>query len=146
MPQTSNIELGPLDDYIAFHLRQAQETALRAFAATLDEPYKAGRFPTLMVIRLNPGLTQSDVSRAIGRDKSTMSPLIRELVHEGLVVRQNSERDRRSVQLRLTAQGDAALDRLLSRAQLHDARLDAIVGSAKPELICLLKAITAALG
>ena len=139
------IDLGLLDGYIGFHLRRAQETALRAFAATLAEPYKAGRFTTLLVIRLNRGLSQSDVCRAIGRDKSTMSPLIRELVHEGLVARQASEQDRRSVHLRLTPRGEVALDRLLERAGAHDARLDAIVGEAKPELIRLLRAIAGAL-
>jgi DNA-binding MarR family transcriptional regulator len=144
-PPPRAADLGPLDDYIGFHLQRAQEAALRAYAATLAEPYKAGRFPTLLVIRLNPGLSQSELSQAIGRDKSTMSPLIRELVDEALVVRDASTRDRRSVHLRLTPKGEAALGRLLTRAQAHDSRLDKIVGDGRPELIRLLKAIAAAL-
>jgi DNA-binding MarR family transcriptional regulator len=145
--QGPDVELGPLDGYIGFHLRRAQETALRAFVATASQPaFKPGRFAALMVIRLNPGLSQIDVCRAIGRDKSTMSPLIRELAHDGLIVRESSERDRRSVTLRLTAKGEATLDRLLTSVQVHDRRLDAIVGDAKPTLIALLKKIAAALG
>ena len=147
-PETPvQVALGPLDNYIAFHLRRAQETALRAFVATSEQPgFKPGRFATLMVVRLNPGLSQIDVCRAIGRDKSTISPLIRDLAQEGLILREASERDRRSVTLRLTPKGEAALDRLLIHVQAHDRRLDAIVGDAKPELIALLKTIAAALG
>lgn len=143
---TGEVRLGPLDGYIAFHLRMAQEIALRAFIASSHQPaFKPGHFATLMVIRLNPGLSQIEVCRAIGRDKSTLSPLIRELQRDGLIVRENSAVDRRSVTLRLSPRGERALDALLKHVEAHDRRLDAIVGDAKPELIALLKKIAAAL-
>ena len=139
--------LGPLDGYIAFHLRMAQETALRAFIASSSQPdFKPGHFATLMVVRLNPGISQIEVCRAIGRDKSTISPLIRDLEHDGLILREDSVADRRSVTLRLTPKGEGALDGLLRHVEAHDRRLDAIVGDAKPQLIALLKKIAAALG
>ncbi len=140
------VNLGPLDGYIGFHLRMAQETALRAFIASSRQPdFKPGHFATLMVVRLNPGISQIEVCRAIGRDKSTISPLIRELERDGLILRENSVADRRSVTLRLTPKGDDALDALLKHVEAHDRRLDAIVGEAKPELIAMLKKIAAAL-
>jgi DNA-binding MarR family transcriptional regulator len=142
----TEVRLGPLDGYIAFHLRMAQEIALRAFIASSHKPdFKPGHFATLMVIRLNPGVSQIEVCRAIGRDKSTLSPLIRELQRDGLIVRENSAVDRRSVTLRLSARGEKALDALLRHVEAHDRRIDAIVGDAKPELIALLKKIAAAL-
>ena len=37
------VKLGPLDGYIAFHLRRAQEIALRAFIASSHQPdFKPG--------------------------------------------------------------------------------------------------------
>jgi DNA-binding MarR family transcriptional regulator len=142
----SKVKLGPLDGYIGFHLRMAQEIALRAFIASSRQPdFKPGHFATLMLIRLNPGLSQIEVCRAIGRDKSTLSPLIRGLERDGLILRENSALDRRSVTLRLSGKGEEALDNLLKHAEAHDRRLDAIVGEAKPELIALLKKIAAAL-
>jgi len=142
----SKVKLGPLERYIGFHLRMAQEIALRAFIASSRQPdFKPGHFATLMLIRLNPGLSQIEVCRAIGRDKSTLSPLIRGLERDGLILRENSALDRRSVTLRLSGKGEEALDNLLKHAEAHDQRLDAIVGEAKPELIALLKKIAAAL-
>jgi DNA-binding MarR family transcriptional regulator len=143
---TTKVDLGPLDNYIAFHLRMAQETALRAFIASSRRPeFKPGHFATLMVVKLNPGISQIEVCRAIGRDKSTISPIIRELGNKGLLHRQNSLADRRSVLLQLTPKGNAALDKLLEDVEAHDRRLDAIVGKSKPTLIALLKKIAAAL-
>lgn len=143
----AEVKLGPLDGYIAFHLRMAQEIALRAFIASSHRPgFKPGHFATLMVIRLNPGVSQIEVCRAIGRDKSTLSPLMRELQRDGLILRETSRVDRRSVTLRLSPQGERALDALLKHVEAHDRRLDAVVGDAKPELIALLKKIAAALG
>jgi DNA-binding MarR family transcriptional regulator len=142
----SQVNLGPLDSYIGFHLRMAQETALRAFIASSRRPgFKPGHFATLMVVRLNPGISQIEVCRAIGRDKSTLSPLVRELQRDGLIQRENSVADRRSVTLRLTEKGDAALDALLRHVEAHDRRLDAIVGDSKPELITALRKIATAL-
>ena len=140
------VNLGPLDGYIAFHLRMAQETALRAFIASSSRrDFKPGHFATLMVVRLNPGLSQIEVCRAIGRDKSTISPLIRDLERDGLILRESSTADRRSVTLRLTSKGEDALDALLKHVEAHDRRLDAIIGEAKPELIAMLRKIAAAL-
>jgi DNA-binding MarR family transcriptional regulator len=142
----SNVNLGDLDGYIAFHLRMAQEASLRAFIARSSQPdFKPGRFATLMVVKLNPGISQIEVCRAIGRDKSTVSPLIRELEDEGLIAREASTADRRSVTLRLTEKGEDSLDVLTKHAENHDRRLDDVVGDAKPEFVAILKKIAAAL-
>ncbi|MGD0564105.1 MAG: MarR family transcriptional regulator [Roseiarcus sp.] len=140
------VKLGPLDGYIAFHLRMAQEVALRAFIASSHQPdFKRGHFATLMVIGLNPGLSQIEACRAIGRDKSTLSPLIRELARDELILRESSSVDRRSVTLRLSPKGQKVLDTLLKYVEAHERRLDAIVGEAKAELIGLMKRIAATL-
>jgi DNA-binding MarR family transcriptional regulator len=139
------VNLGPLDNYIGFHLRLAQELALRAFAKRSGKSdFRPGWFAILMVIHLNPGISQSALSRAIGRDKSTLSPLIRELQARSLVVRRPSAGDRRSVTLALTTSGEGELDALLRHVEAHDRRLDEIAGEDKPKLIALLRKIAVA--
>lgn len=140
------VDIGPLDGYIAFHLRMAQEIAVRAFiAASHQTHFKPGHFATLMVVKLNPGISQIEVCRAIGRDKSTLSPLIREFERDELILRETSPVDRRSVTLRLTPKGEKELEALLRHVEAHDRRLDAIVGEEKPALIAALKKLAAAL-
>jgi DNA-binding MarR family transcriptional regulator len=134
--------LGPLAGFIGFHLRLAQHASFRAFARRSGlTDHNPGRFAALMLINLNPGITQSQLGRAIARDKSSVTPLVRQLERSGLVKRLPSKTDRRSVSLMLTRAGDRMLRRLLAHAGEHDRRLDAIVGAAKPELIRLLKMI-----
>jgi DNA-binding MarR family transcriptional regulator len=136
------VDLGPLENYIGFHLRLAQELALRAFAKRAGKAdFRPGWFAILMIIRLNPGLSQSALARAIGRDKSTISPLIRELEGKALIARGPAADDRRSVTLALTPAGERELDALVVHVEGHDRRLDEIVGEDKPKLIALLRKI-----
>jgi DNA-binding MarR family transcriptional regulator len=144
--EVGKVDIGPLDGFIGFHLRMAQEIALRAFIASSHQPhFKPGHFATLMVVKLNPGISQIEVCRAIGRDKSTLSPILREFERDGLILREASSVDRRSVTLRLTEKGEKAVASLLKHAEAHDKRLDAIVGADKPALVAMLKKIAAAL-
>ena len=138
-------DLGVLDDLLGFHLRQAHDASFRAFARQSGDPHlKPGRFEAMMVIRNNPGITQVALSRAIARDKSSVTPLVQELQRLGLVTRKQSQKDRRSASLRLTAVGERVLAKLLEQAREHDRRLDAVVGERKAELIALLRQITEA--
>ncbi len=147
-PAESNGEaqLGDLDNLIGFNLRLAQHASFRAFARRVGlSDLKPGRFAAMMVIHSNPGITQSQLGRAIARDKSSVTPLVRELDKDGLVKRLPSTTDRRSVALSLTREGERMLRQLLAHAIEHDRDLDAVVGPQKRELIVLLKKIVDAL-
>jgi DNA-binding MarR family transcriptional regulator len=140
--RNGEVNLGPLADFVGFHLRLAQDASFRAFASHCGrQRLRPGHFAAMMVIDANPGITQIALSRAIARDKSTVTPLIQELGRRALVARRPSAVDRRSITLTLTAAGKAMLADLLVHAEEHDARLDAIVGERKAELIGLLKKI-----
>jgi DNA-binding MarR family transcriptional regulator len=144
--RNSEAVLGILGEFIGFHLRMAQDASFRAFARQVGmRDLKPGRFAAMMVIHNNPGISQIELSRAIARDKSSVTPLIQDLEKHGLVARLQSKVDRRSVTLTLTRAGETALRRLLVHAVDHDRRLDVIVGDAKPELLRLLKKIEDAL-
>ena len=144
--QKPDINLGMLDNLVGFNLRMAQDTSFRIFARrTGERDIKPGRFAAMMIIHNNPGLTQVELSRAIARDKSSVTPLIQELAHDGLVARRTSKEDRRSIKLKLTKAGESALSVLLGHATDHDRKLDTIVGGRKLELIALLKKIAAEL-
>lgn len=136
--------LGELDDYIGFHLRLAQNASFKAFKRhTGDSHLRPGWFAVMMIIHHNPGITPMALSRASGRDKSTITPVLRDLLHEGLIARRPIPADRRSYALHLTEEGIERLRHLADCAAEHDRELDEIVGAGKPELIRLLKRIAA---
>ena len=144
--ERDGVEFGVLADLVGFHLRQANDASFRAFARHAGEPrMKPGRFAAMMVIHNNPGISQIALSRAIARDKSSVTPLIQDLYRLGFVSRRPAPRDRRSITLRLTAAGEKMLDELLEHARAHDHALNAIVGADRPALIALLRKITDAL-
>lgn len=142
------IRLGPLADFIGFHLRLAQEASFRAFAQRSGCPgIKPSRFAIMTLIAENPGLSQTALGRAAGRDKSTLTTSLDDLTRRGLVRRDREPSDRRSYRLRLTPKGEEVLADLMERAREHDRLLDSIVGpDRKPELIRLLARIAANLG
>lgn len=137
------IRLGPLATFLGFHLRLAQEASFRAFAGRVGDPgLRPSRFAMLVLIAENPGLAQRDLSRASGRDTSTLTTALDDLVHRGLVLRERAAADRRSYALRLTPRGHRVLARLMAHARAHDAALDALVGArGKATLLRLLQRI-----
>ena len=142
-----DVRLGPLDNFIGFHLRLAQDASFRAFARhTGVKGIQPGRFAALMVLHKNPGITLGELGRAIARDKSTVTPLIQDFKRRGLIERRPSKSDRRRVHLSLTDAGESLLRDLLHHAKAHDRMLDTLVGGKKAEFIRLLRKIYDGLG
>jgi DNA-binding MarR family transcriptional regulator len=141
-PRFERTKIGLLDGFVGFNLRIAQEASFRTFAGHAGmRQLKPGRFAAMMVIHNNPGIAPVDLSRAIARDKSSVTPLIQDLERRGFVKRTPSPTDRRSVTLTLTRAGQGALKRLLGHAREHDDKLDAIVGDEKADFVRILKKI-----
>ena len=139
-----DVQLGFLSDFVGFHLRLAQDASYRTFAKHHDKDLiKPGRYPAMAIIHLNPGISQSALGRAIARDKSTVSPLIKDLQKNGFISRKASTQDRRSVTLSLTRKGERVLERLHVRATEHEVELDRLVGASKGRLMMLLDKIIA---
>ena len=75
-----SINFGPLATWIGFNLRMAQESAFQAFSRrSLEVGESPGRFATLTLIARNPGISQTALSRANGRDKSSLTPVLNDL-------------------------------------------------------------------
>ena len=144
-PKAENVgpvNLGYLSDFVGFHLRLAQDASYRVFSRHRDKDLiKPGRFPALAIIHLNPGISQSALGRAIARDKSTVSPLIKDLQKNGFISRKPSAHDRRSVTLALTKKGERILTKLHARATEHENELDRLIGASKVRFVGMLDKI-----
>ena len=125
----------------------AQIASFQSFARrTREHDLNPGRFAALLVIGKNPGISQTALSRAIGIDKSTLTPALDDLARRGLVRRARTATDKRAYRLKLTAAGEDILRDLTACAQAHDRDLDVIVGRQRPVVLRALKRIVETLG
>jgi len=142
MPADEMVRFGPLEHWLGFNLRMAQAASFSAFSRLSSEVgVQPGRFATLTLISANPGITQTALSRANGRDKSTLTPLISDLVQRGLVRRMRDRKDRRTYRLTLTPVGRRLLAALTQCAEDHERSLDRLVGADRALFLRLLKKI-----
>lgn len=141
------VRLGVLRDLVGFHLQLAQVASFRALKRQAGvRGLHPGWLAVLSLINDNPGITPLALSRASGRDKSTITPILRDLTREKLIDREEIPSDRRSYALRLTPDGEQALAHLAACATAHDRDLAAIAGEQKEVLLDLLRRIAAGLG
>ena len=144
-PIAESIQFGPLAYWVGFNLRMAQEAAFQAFSHRSQEIGESpGRFATLTIIARNPGISQTELSHANGRDKSSLTPVVEDLVRRGLVERKRLSHDRRAYRLNLTSAGKKTLTLMTRCARRHERNLDAIIGLRdRKRFIQILKKIAA---
>jgi DNA-binding MarR family transcriptional regulator len=127
-----DVRLGVMSDFLGYHLRLAQEASFQAFARRVNRTgLRSGHVSVLALIGLNPGITQTALSRATARDKSTLTPTLRQLEERNLIRREQFRNDRRSYKLHLTPEGEKASEELMQHAALHERELRRIVGPAR---------------
>jgi DNA-binding MarR family transcriptional regulator len=140
-----SINFGPLAYWVGFNLRMAQEAAFQAFSRRSQEiGENPGRFATLTLIGRNPGISQTELSHANGRDKSSLTPVVEDLVRRGLVERKRMNTDRRTYRLNLTPAGKRVLTMMTRCARRHERNLDHVIGARdRKRFIQILKKIAA---
>jgi DNA-binding MarR family transcriptional regulator len=142
------LDFGPFDDWIGFRLRMAQIASFQSFARhTQSVGLSPGRFAALILIDRNPGISQTALARAIGSDKSTLTPVLDNLVKRGLITRTRTRSDRRLYELSLTEEGRKVMHAMQEYAAHHERELDAIVGPReRAQFVKILRKIAATLG
>jgi DNA-binding MarR family transcriptional regulator len=142
------IDYGPLAGWVGFNLRMAQAAAFQAFSRLAKEiGTRPGRFATLMLIGRNPGISQTALSRANGRDKSSLTPVLNDLARRGLVIRRRTRADQRTYRLSLTLAGRRLLAELTRCARVHERNLDRVIGAREQKgFVRILKRIIAQAG
>ena len=140
-----SVKFGPLAHWIGFNLRMAQESTFQAFSRlSLEIGESPGRFATLTLIARNPGISQTELSHAAGRDKSSLTPVIEGLVRRGLVERRRMDTDRSAYRLTITKDGKKTLASMTRCARKHERNLDRVIGLRdRARFLALLKRIAA---
>ncbi len=135
-----SLEQGALPELIGYRLRLAQQAVFRDFAASVHG-LSPGRVGLLILIDANPGVTQSRLAEAAGRDRSTMVGVLDQLEARGWLERRRGA-DRRTNGLWLTRAGKLLLARALRAIAAHERRIAARLSPAeRRELLALLARI-----
>ena len=102
-------------------LRRCQQRAVDLFVEEVGEGGPTPRqFAVMLGVHQNPGISQTDLVRHSGIDRSTLTEILRRLVDRGLIRRERTPSDKRANALYITGDGDHVLDRVLpavARAQ-----------------------------
>jgi DNA-binding MarR family transcriptional regulator len=127
------VDLGPLPGYIGYALRRAQLATFQDFIRALAEvDIRPAQFSVLILLEVNPGLRPSQVSAALGIQRTNFVALSAELARRGLTRRGPAADDRRAHALYLTERGTALVQRMKALQQVHEQRVAGLIGTGGP--------------
>jgi DNA-binding MarR family transcriptional regulator len=89
------------------------------------------QFAVLEAVSHRSGLTQTDLVRATGIDRSTLADLVARMTTKGLLERERSTLDARAKAVRLSGAGQAALDAARPKVEAADKRIMALLPKSK---------------
>ena len=124
-------------------LRRAQQYAFDLYAKEVgSEELTPRQFTVLLTVDQNEGLSQTDLVRLTGIDRSTLADMISRLLKRDLLARKRTESDARANAVRITPSGRKALKSVSSavaRAEGHI--LDPLPAGKRAEFMKLLALI-----
>jgi DNA-binding MarR family transcriptional regulator len=89
------------------------------------------QFAVLEAVSQKSGLTQTDLVRATGIDRSTLADLVARMTAKGLLARERSAIDARAKAVSLSPAGQAALDAARPKVEAADKRILALLPKGK---------------
>ena len=103
------------------------------------------QFAVLEAVSVRSGLTQTDLVKATGIDRSTLADLVARMTAKGLLERERSTLDARAKAVRLSEAGQTALADARPRVEAADKRILALLPKARREgFLDLLTSLTEA--
>jgi DNA-binding MarR family transcriptional regulator len=112
---TTQPEATANDQSLGYLIRYAHRAFVKALAQEL-EPHGilTGEWTALRVLWMDEGLTQVELAERMRVEKASLTGVLGALEVKGLIVRERNPRDRRKVNLRLTAAGRRLETRLIA--------------------------------
>jgi DNA-binding MarR family transcriptional regulator len=113
-------------------LHRALQVALDIYAEEIGPDAVTQRqYAVLSAVAAHEGLTQTDLVRTTGIDRSTLADLVARMIAKSLLARQRSAADARANTVRLTDQGREALNLAGPRVAAADERIMKLLPARK---------------
>ena len=113
-------------------LHRALQVSLDIYADVFgDSDLTQRQYAVLAAVEAQEGLTQTDLVRATGIDRSTLADMAARMIAKGLLARERSQADARANAVHLTPEGRAILAQAQPLMAQADARLMRLIGASK---------------
>jgi DNA-binding MarR family transcriptional regulator len=113
-------------------MHRALQLALDVYAEELGSDGPTQRqFAVMEAVSVKEGLTQTDLVKATGIDRSTLADLVSRMTAKGLLTRERSTLDARAKAVRLSAEGQALLDAARPKVEAADRRIMGLLPKGK---------------
>ena len=123
-PGKSARKVGPLGTSPSHLMHRALQLALDIYAEeTGADGLTQRQFAVLEAVSLKAGLTQTELVRMTGIDRSTLADLVARMTAKGLLERERSTVDARAKAVRLSPEGAARLEAARPRVEAADKRI-----------------------
>lgn len=128
----SSKRLGTLAESPSHLMHRVLQLALDIYSeeAGADGPTQR-QFAVMEAVSAKSGLTQTDLVRATGIDRSTLADLVSRMTTKGLLERERSTVDARAKAVRLSDEGKALLEAARPRVEAADKRIMALLPKGK---------------
>jgi DNA-binding MarR family transcriptional regulator len=124
MSKADKSSVAALDRSPSHLLHRALQLALDVYGEEVGAGSLTQRqYAVLAAVAANEGLTQTDLVRATGIDRSTLADMIARMIEKGFLGRERSTLDARAKTVRLTQTGRTALDNAAPHVADADARI-----------------------
>jgi DNA-binding MarR family transcriptional regulator len=144
--RADDLEIGPLDGMLSYHLRRAQTRLFSQFAQRLeDAQVTPSQLALLIKVYHNGGISQTALAKANGIERSTLGEIIDRFEKRQWVERRKHSSDRRAYALHVTEQGRRFLDSAIPAAMAVEMELTASwAEDDRQRLLALLKMLASA--
>lgn len=118
-----------IDRSIIHLLHRASQRASEIFAQeTRDFDLTARQYAVIITVAQHEGLSQTDLVRLTGIDRSTLADVVQRLLKRGLIQRERTMRDGRTYAVSLSSEGKGLLDTIKPYARRADRLVLACLG------------------
>jgi DNA-binding MarR family transcriptional regulator len=127
-------EAGSLAESPSHLIHRALQLALDIYSREVGSDGLTQRqFAVLEAVSLRSGLTQTDLVKVTGIDRSTLADLVARMAQRGLLSRERSTLDARAMAVRLTPEGETALADARPRVVEADRQIMALLPKGRRE-------------
>ncbi|GAA0506890.1 MarR family winged helix-turn-helix transcriptional regulator [Tatumella terrea] len=129
-------DFGGLELLLSFYIRRVNIAVSRHLdkkLSGLDVAKGTGKIGTLLIVSRHPGISPSEVADIILRDRSSMGRLLVRMEAQGLILRNVSPHDQRSLALYLTPAGHRLAEKVIQLTRQQDDEFFYMVTASEKE-------------